>query len=110
MAVMVSGIAVTGRLLLVQRLGFAPDWQAGAILLSLDQTGAKNETECGMALFDDVPVEKPAPHRIGEDLGRLSIDELNERITLLEGEIGRLREAIEAKTASRAAASSFFKS
>lgn len=62
-----------------------------------------------MALFDDVPVEKPAPHRIGEDLGRLSIDELTDRIALLDAEIVRLREAIAAKTASRAAASSFFK-
>jgi uncharacterized small protein (DUF1192 family) len=62
-----------------------------------------------MALFDDLPVEKPAPHRIGEDLARLSIDELEARIGLLEGEITRLREAIEAKTASRDAASSFFK-
>ena len=62
-----------------------------------------------MALFDDVPAEKPVPHRIGEDLSRLSIDELADRIALLEGEIGRLREAIAAKTASRAAASSFFK-
>lgn len=63
-----------------------------------------------MALFDDTPVEKPTPHRIGEDLGRLSIDELTDRIALLEAEIGRLREAITAKAASRAAASSFFKS
>ncbi|WP_018181324.1 DUF1192 domain-containing protein [Kaistia granuli] len=63
-----------------------------------------------MALFDDVPVEKPAPHRIGEELGRLSIDELNERIDLLKAEIVRLEAAIAAKTASRAAASSFFKS
>jgi uncharacterized small protein (DUF1192 family) len=65
--------------------------------------------ERSMALFDDVPAEKPVPHRIGEDLSRLSIDELTDRIDLLEGEIGRLREAIAAKTASRAAASSFFK-
>lgn len=62
-----------------------------------------------MALFDDVPAEKPAPHRIGEDLGRLSIDELTDRIALLEAEIGRLRESIATKTASRATASSFFK-
>ncbi|WEK50436.1 MAG: DUF1192 domain-containing protein [Candidatus Kaistia colombiensis] len=62
-----------------------------------------------MALFDDAPVEKPAPHRIGEDLGRLSIDELTDRIALLEAEVLRLREAITAKAASRDAASSFFK-
>jgi uncharacterized small protein (DUF1192 family) len=86
------------------------NWQAGAMLLFLGPDGTQNETECIMALFDDLPVEKPAPHRIGEELGRLSIDELEERISLLEGEITRLREAISAKTASRDAASSFFKS
>jgi uncharacterized small protein (DUF1192 family) len=62
-----------------------------------------------MALFDDLPAEKPAPHRIGEELGRLSIDELHARIAILEDEIGRLRDAITAKTASRDAAASFFK-
>jgi len=63
-----------------------------------------------MALFDDVPVEKSAPHKLGEDLARLSIDELNDRIGLLEAEVQRLREEIRAKAASRDAASSFFKS
>ncbi len=63
-----------------------------------------------MSLFDDVPKEKPLPHRIGEDLSRLSIDELQERITLLEAEIVRLRQAVDGKTASHRAASSFFKS
>jgi uncharacterized small protein (DUF1192 family) len=63
-----------------------------------------------MSLFDDAPKEKPTPHRIGEDLARLSIDKLHERITLLEAEIVRLRLAIDGKTASHRAASSFFKS
>lgn len=63
-----------------------------------------------MPLFDDPPGERPAPHRLGEDLATLSIDELEARIALLDAEIGRLRQAIEAKTASRHAASSFFKS
>ncbi len=63
-----------------------------------------------MALFDDPPREKPQPHRIGEDLATLSIDELQARIALLDAEILRLREAIAAKAASRSAASSFFKS
>lgn len=62
-----------------------------------------------MALFDDAPVERAVPHRIGEDLATLSINELHERVALLEAEIGRLRDAITSKTASRSAASSFFK-
>ncbi|MBZ9936728.1 DUF1192 domain-containing protein [Mesorhizobium sp. BR1-1-16] len=63
-----------------------------------------------MSLFDEPPKQKPQPHRLGEDLAALSIDELNERVSLLEEEIVRLRAAIEGKTASRHAASSFFKS
>ena len=63
-----------------------------------------------MSLFDDVPKEKPQPHRLGEDLARLSIDELQERVGLLEAEIERLRMAIAGKTASHHAASAFFKS
>ncbi len=63
-----------------------------------------------MSLFEDVPKEKPLPHRLGEDLSRLSIDELQDRVTLLEAEIGRLRAAIESKSASHRAASAFFKS
>lgn len=62
-----------------------------------------------MSLFDDVPKEKPVPHRLGEDLATLSIDELEARIELLQAEIVRLRTAIEGKTASRQAASAFFK-
>ncbi|HWJ76386.1 MAG TPA: DUF1192 domain-containing protein [Kaistia sp.] len=63
-----------------------------------------------MALFDEPPKEKPSPHRLGEDLSALSIDELKDRVSLLEAEIVRLRAAIDDKTASRHAASSFFKS
>ncbi|MCX5496569.1 DUF1192 domain-containing protein [Kaistia dalseonensis] len=62
-----------------------------------------------MALFDDAPVERPVPHRIGEDLATLSIAELGDRVAVLEGEIARLRAAMAAKTASRDAAASFFK-
>ena len=62
-----------------------------------------------MGLFDDAPVEKPQPHRVGEDLARLSIDELETRIALLEEEIVRLRRSIADKSASRHTAASFFK-
>ena len=48
-------------------------------------------------------------HHIGEDLASLSVEELQNRISLLETEIIRLRGAIEAKNASRLAADQFFK-
>lgn len=58
---------------------------------------------------DDEPRRKVA-HEIGTPLDALSIEELKERIALMEGEIVRLQQAITAKTASRAAADTFFKS
>jgi uncharacterized small protein (DUF1192 family) len=62
-----------------------------------------------MALFDDEPVKKPAVHIVGEDLSRLSLDELEERIALLEAEIKRIEEAAAAKRASRSSADAFFR-
>ena len=54
---------------------------------------------------------KPAPvaHTIGEDLARLSVEELENRISALKTEITRLEQAITAKNASRLAADQFFK-
>ena len=46
---------------------------------------------------------------IGEDLSMLSVDELNERIELLNDEIGRIREDIKSKQSSLSAAEAFFK-
>jgi uncharacterized small protein (DUF1192 family) len=48
-------------------------------------------------------------HDIGQDLSTLSIDELSERIELLNAEIARLETARGAKSSSRKAADSFFK-
>ncbi len=62
-----------------------------------------------MAIFDeDVPRKKLA-HEIGEDLSKLSLDELAARVAVLKAEIERLEAAAEAKRASAAVASSFFK-
>jgi uncharacterized small protein (DUF1192 family) len=60
--------------------------------------------------FSDERV-RPAPkaHELGEDLSSLSIEELDERIDLLEREIRRLREARDSKENTRAAASAFFR-
>ncbi len=53
--------------------------------------------------------KKKLKHELGEDLSRLSLDELGERIQLLRDEIGRIEAATAAKRASAQAAASFFK-
>jgi uncharacterized small protein (DUF1192 family) len=58
--------------------------------------------------FADEPVQIVTGHRIGQDLSMLSIDEIDERVALLEREISRLKEARSGKESSRAAASAFF--
>ena len=66
-----------------------------------------------MPSFEDDLDRKPAPkpvHEIGEVLDRLSLTELQARIALLRQEIERLEQAVVARAATQAAASSFFKS
>ncbi|WP_426439771.1 DUF1192 domain-containing protein [Bradyrhizobium genosp. P] len=58
---------------------------------------------------DDRPPKK-ITHEIGQDLSLLSVEELTERIALLNTEIDRLNEAMSKKRASKDAANSFFKS
>ena len=63
-----------------------------------------------MALFDEeLPKRKKAVHEVGEDLAKLSVDELEERIGILSAEIERLKAEMERKRASAEAAQSFFK-
>jgi uncharacterized small protein (DUF1192 family) len=57
---------------------------------------------------DDRPKKKVA-HEIGQDLALLSVEELSDRISLLNDEAARLRAALEKKQASRSAADQFFK-
>jgi len=57
---------------------------------------------------DDRPKRKPV-HEIGQDLALLSVEELNDSISLLNDEVARLRTALEKKRASRSAADHFFK-
>ena len=57
---------------------------------------------------DDAPRKKPV-HEVGEDLSKLSLFELAERIESLKEEIARIEEAIARKKASADHAASFFK-
>lgn len=54
-------------------------------------------------------LKPPAKHEIGSDLSAVSVDELDERIALLETEIERLRAEKAKKQASKDAASAFFR-
>jgi uncharacterized small protein (DUF1192 family) len=62
-------------------------------------------------MFDDEPAgrRKAVSHEVGADLSAISVDELRERIRLLQAEIDRLEAEITRKDASRNAAASFFK-
>jgi uncharacterized small protein (DUF1192 family) len=62
-----------------------------------------------IAMFDDDQVKKPKGHEIGMVLDAMSVEELTDRIAMLEDEIGRLRTAIESKRKSKSAADAFFK-
>jgi len=62
-----------------------------------------------MPMEDDDRPRKKITHEIGQDLSLLSVEELSERIALLNAEIARLQEAMTKKRASKDAANSFFK-
>jgi uncharacterized small protein (DUF1192 family) len=63
-----------------------------------------------MAIEDDDRPKRKVGHDIGQDLSLLSVEELDERIALLQAEIARLQAASAKKRASRDAANQFFKS
>jgi uncharacterized small protein (DUF1192 family) len=63
-----------------------------------------------MAIEDDDRPRKKVTHEIGQDLSLLSVEELTERIALLNAEIERLQAAMAKKRASKDAANNFFKS
>ena len=71
--------------------------------------GAPMEPRMAAIEEDDRPKKKLA-HEIGQDLALLSVEELSERIALLNDEIARLQAALAKKRASRSAADQFFKS
>ena len=61
-----------------------------------------------MDIDDPRPVKKP-DIAIGESLDLLSVAELEHRISILESEIVRIREAIRHKQAGKAAADAVFR-
>lgn len=62
-----------------------------------------------MAIFDDEPRKKPAPHEIGQDLSLLSVGELTERIAILRAEISRLEAELATKDTTKSAAEALFR-
>ena len=60
-------------------------------------------------MFDDEGVRKLKGHEVGMPIDTMSVEELEERIALLKGEIVRLEQAIGARRNTRAAADSLFK-
>jgi uncharacterized small protein (DUF1192 family) len=70
----------------------------------------RTQSTGGQPIMDEeTPVKKKTIHEIGQDLSLLSVDELSERIGILEQEITRIETARKTKQASRAAADQFFK-
>jgi uncharacterized small protein (DUF1192 family) len=63
-----------------------------------------------MAIEDDDKPRKKVTHEIGQDLSLLSVEELAERIALMNSEIERLQVAMAKRRASKDAAAGFFKS
>ncbi len=65
-----------------------------------------------MASYDDEPGAPPArkiAHEIGQDLSRVSVEELQERVLLLKSEIERVERELSSKSAQRQAADMLFK-
>jgi uncharacterized small protein (DUF1192 family) len=62
-----------------------------------------------MAIFDDEPTKPVRVHVIGQDLSRLSADELVERIAQMKAEIARLEAELSTKGATKAAAEALFR-
>jgi uncharacterized small protein (DUF1192 family) len=57
--------------------------------------------------------ERPKPkrdHLVGEPLDTISVEELHDRVNLLQREIARLEAEIQRKNASKSAADALFKS
>jgi uncharacterized small protein (DUF1192 family) len=73
-----------------------------------DNAGALHYARPMPLTDEDAPKKKPV-HEIGEDLSKLSLFELAERIESLRTEIVRLEQAVQVKKASADRAATFFK-
>lgn len=62
-----------------------------------------------MAHFDDEAARPKRVHEIGQDLSLLSVDELQQRIALLQAETQRLQAEIDAKGSTLKAAEALFR-
>lgn len=62
-----------------------------------------------MPIEDDDRPRRKVTHDIGQDLSLLSVEELRERVALLQAEIERLTASINAKQATKSAADKFFR-
>lgn len=59
--------------------------------------------------MQDDDISKPKAHEVGMAIDTMSVEELNDRIGLLEAEITRLKTAIDARGSTRKAADAVFK-
>jgi uncharacterized small protein (DUF1192 family) len=59
--------------------------------------------------MDDDAIRKPKGHEVGMPLDAMSVEELQDRIALLESEIARLRAAIGDRNKTRTDADALFK-
>jgi uncharacterized small protein (DUF1192 family) len=62
-----------------------------------------------MDLDDLAPPPKKKSYELGQDLSKLSVDELKALIEALKAEIARVEQALNAKQSSKSAAESVFK-
>ena len=60
-------------------------------------------------MFDDTEARKPRGHEVGMSIDSMSVEELQERIIMLEAEIVRLQDALAVRGKTKAAAESIFK-
>jgi uncharacterized small protein (DUF1192 family) len=60
-------------------------------------------------MFDDDEVKKPKGHEVGMNIDTMSVEELTDRIAMLEAEMARLKGAIAARQKHRSEAASIFK-
>lgn len=59
--------------------------------------------------MDDEEIRRPKSHEVGMPIDTMSVEELSDRIALLEQEIARLRAAIDERGTTRKVADSIFK-